>query len=331
MTTLPILDHTERDRDEMIRIRKPRPRDVSEDGSYSPSDAIPDSDLVDAVIRTAIEEDAVIDFGGRGGARPYMRFTPWWNQRGARNPMWSCISYTMKPMPGRTMLGWPNIIEPSREPSNEWGTYTPRYFSTEWVWAEVHKSTFVYLRTIEASPFTESMFKWSPDPREEDDFRTDGGRSVTDNDRDVPKGTSDIVCTECHTSPRLKSLRKNSGTVVGCSCDAARYSMDSVPYELSIHDLPDAWVVVEGRAARQLAHEVDLCIEADVYECPRCGDTFGIKETAASCSSCGYIPRQNRWQPEHIVGDPEDNTMPEGQGTLTDGGFKSSLQSGRDE
>ena len=119
------------------------------------------------------------------------------------------------------------------------------------------------------------------------------------------RGTSEIICTECHTAPRLLSLRKNSGTVVGCSCDGPRFSMDSVPYELSIHDMPDEWVVAEGRSTRQMSLEVDLCIDADVYECPRCGDTFGIDETRSSCSSCGYIPERNRWKPKSVDKEPQ--------------------------
>lgn len=169
---LPILDNSERDTDSVIRIRRPKPEDVADNGSYSPSDARPDLDLVDAVIETAIEEGAVIDFAGRIGARPYFRYTPYWNHRGALNPMWSCLSYTHKAMPGRTMLGWPNVIDPSREPANEWNTYTPRYHSTEFMWAMVRRANYVYLRTVEASPFPGDMFGWRPDPRTED---TEGG------------------------------------------------------------------------------------------------------------------------------------------------------------
>jgi len=123
--------------------------------------------------------------------------------------------------------------------------------------------------------------------------------------------TSDIVCVECETCPRLLSLHKNSGTVVGCDCDDVRHSMDSVPYELSIHDLPESWVVVEGRAAHQLALEVDLCVEADVYKCPSCGDEFGITEVRRSCESCGYIPERNRWLPEEDSDpEPDENQGP---------------------
>lgn len=171
---LPILDHTDRAPECLIRIRRPDPEDVGEDGSYSPSDARPDHALVDAVVETAIEEGAVIDFAGRMGARPYFRYTPYWNHRGAKNPMWSCISYTHKAMPGRTMLGWPNIIDPSREPANEWNTYSPRYNSTEFIWAMVRRTRGVYLRTVEASPFPGTMFKWQPDPRSADALDAEG-------------------------------------------------------------------------------------------------------------------------------------------------------------
>lgn len=58
--------------------------------------------------------------------------------------------------------------------------------------------------------------------------------------------TTDIICTECNTKPRLQSLDKNSGTCVGCDCDGAKYSMDMVPYEYTVHDLPDGWEIVDG-------------------------------------------------------------------------------------
>ena len=58
--------------------------------------------------------------------------------------------------------------------------------------------------------------------------------------------TTDIICTKCNTKPRLKSLDKNSGTCVGCDCDGAKYSMDMVPYEYTVDDLPDSWQVADG-------------------------------------------------------------------------------------
>jgi len=114
-------------------------------------------------------------------------------------------------------------------------------------------------------------------------------------DHQFKTGVSEIVCTDCLTAPRLKSLDKNDGTQTMCDCDDVKKSMDSVTYELRVQDLPDSWTVVEdGRTAKQLASEVDALIAAGEYECPDCGDEFGIDETAASCSNCGFIPEENR-------------------------------------
>lgn len=113
-------------------------------------------------------------------------------------------------------------------------------------------------------------------------------------DSTVDRGVSEIVCRDCMTAPRLKSLNKNDGTQTMCDCDDVRKSMDAVPYELRVQDLPEEWVVVEdGRTAEQLATEVDALIAAGEYECPQCGDEFGIGETTASCSNCGHIPEEN--------------------------------------
>jgi ribosomal protein S27AE len=112
-------------------------------------------------------------------------------------------------------------------------------------------------------------------------------------DKEIDRGVSEIVCVECGTAPRLKSLNKNDGTQTMCDCDDIKKSMDSVPYELRVDDLPDDWVVIEGRSARQLASEVDAMIDAGAYECPRCGSDFGLAETV-SCGDCGYVPKEAR-------------------------------------
>jgi hypothetical protein len=110
----------------------------------------------------------------------------------------------------------------------------------------------------------------------------------------IERGTSEIVCVECHTAPRLKSLNKNAGTQTECDCGDVKHSMDSVPYELGVDDLPDSWVVIDGRTPRQLATEVDALMEAGEYECPSCENDFGLGESAASCSNCGYVPEVSR-------------------------------------
>jgi hypothetical protein len=113
-------------------------------------------------------------------------------------------------------------------------------------------------------------------------------------DYEFKTGTSEIVCVECETAPRLKSLDKNDGTQLMCDCDDVRKSMDSVPYELGVSHLPDDWVVIgDGRAPKQMAREVDALWEAGEYECPGCGAETGLM-SGVSCSECGYVPEEYR-------------------------------------
>lgn len=60
---------------------------------------------------------------------------------------------------------------------------------------------------------------------------------------EVDRGVTDIECTDCGTAPRLKSLDKNRGTQLMCDCDGPGKSLDAVPYELGVPELPDAWEV----------------------------------------------------------------------------------------
>ena len=60
---------------------------------------------------------------------------------------------------------------------------------------------------------------------------------------ELDRGVTEIVCQDCGTAPRLKSLNKNRGTQTMCDCDDAGKSLDAVPYELGVPDLPDAWEV----------------------------------------------------------------------------------------
>lgn len=117
--------------------------------------------------------------------------------------------------------------------------------------------------------------------------------SLEDCDYEFKTGTSEIVCVECETAPRLKSLDKNDGTQTMCDCDDVKKSMDMVPYELAVDDLPDDWVVVDGRTPKQLATEVDATIAAGGCECPQCGDELGLSE-GVSCSECGFVPEKHR-------------------------------------
>lgn len=120
----------------------------------------PDIDTVDAVVEKAMEEDLVIHFVGRVGASPYMRYTPYTNHRGATCHIWSCISLSFRAMPNRTMLTHPTIVEPYRRASGYAEGHNVRNFTTEWVWDEVRKSRYVYLRAPWASPFDGDLFQW---------------------------------------------------------------------------------------------------------------------------------------------------------------------------
>lgn len=87
--------------------------------------------------------------------------------------------------------------------------------------------------------------------------------------------TTDIICTECNTKPRLKSLDKNGGTCVGCDCEGVKHSMDMVPYEYTVHDLPEKWVVDEGSASgcQHLGPTVETFDGSTTYEeCSNCGE-----------------------------------------------------------
>lgn len=64
-------------------------------------------------------------------------------------------------------------------------------------------------------------------------------------DFDTPERCSEIICTECHSPPRLLSLDKNAGTTVCCDCDDVKHHQDSIPYEFAVQNLPDSWVVIE--------------------------------------------------------------------------------------
>ena len=112
----------------------------------------------DTVLEKAKTEDVVIDFVGRVGARPYMKYTPYENNRGTKVNMWSCISYTFKRMPHRTLLSHPTIVDPA-----ECDDYNVRMFTDEWVWNQVRKSRGVELIPIEDSPFGSDFMEWYDD------------------------------------------------------------------------------------------------------------------------------------------------------------------------
>lgn len=93
----------------------------------------------------------------RIGACPFLRFTPYENNRGVRVHMWSCISITFKAMPERTLLSYPRIIEP-----DELDDYNVRMFTTEWVEHQIQRTreNEAELVPVEETPFGGNMMQW---------------------------------------------------------------------------------------------------------------------------------------------------------------------------
>ncbi len=97
------------------------------------------------------------------GAKPWLRPTPYPNQRGVTVRMWSCISCYPKAMPGRTMLFgrrvpvWPD----------ESDDYNVRMFTKEWVRAQLRKVTHFEIHEAEDSPYCTDWYDWNWENRGE--------------------------------------------------------------------------------------------------------------------------------------------------------------------
>lgn len=112
----------------------------------------------DEVIEKAKNEDLVVDFVGRMGARPFFRYTPYRNKRGVKCNMWTCISVFPKFMPGENghhdmVFNYPRIIEPDRE------DYPVYIFTDEWIWEKVNRCRGVKLQPVDETPFGGPLFE----------------------------------------------------------------------------------------------------------------------------------------------------------------------------
>lgn len=112
-------------------------------------------DLVDRAQKSGGDRVLLLD---RIGASPYMRFTPYENHRGVTVNMWSCVSVTAKPMPDRTLLFHPRILDPSRLDD-----YPLRMFTTPWIRQAVRHSRIVKLFDAGDTPFAGDMCRWNGD------------------------------------------------------------------------------------------------------------------------------------------------------------------------
>lgn len=117
---------------------------------------LPDSDDADRVIEKAQEGNGeyAIALSSRIGATPFLRYTPYYNNRGVKVHMWSCRSITPKAMPGRTLLlSDVNIIDP-----DEYDDYPLRMFTTEWVWHQVFRARIAEVLPVEDTPFGDANY-----------------------------------------------------------------------------------------------------------------------------------------------------------------------------
>lgn len=94
----------------------------------------------------------------RIGSAPYLRFTPYENNRGVQVNMWSCISYYFEAMPERTLLNSPHIVRPWQK--DDWEI---NQITTPWIVRQLTKTYRgrIEVVPVEDSPFAGEILKWS--------------------------------------------------------------------------------------------------------------------------------------------------------------------------
>lgn len=103
------------------------------------------------IVSLAKEDDLAIRLD-RFGAVPYLYHTPYNNNRGVTISMWSCLSFTFRPMPGKALLNHPTIVKPERE-----GWDDVRILTDEWVINKLTKSRQVETIPVDESPFANKV------------------------------------------------------------------------------------------------------------------------------------------------------------------------------
>lgn len=121
-------------------------------------DESPDYEAVDQAVEKVANADGDLCIALKNiGATPWLRPTPYPNNRGVMVRMWSCISVYPKAMPGKTMLFgrrspvWPDELD----------DYNVRMITKEWVRAELRKATHFEVHAAEESPFCTDWYDWN--------------------------------------------------------------------------------------------------------------------------------------------------------------------------
>lgn len=100
-----------------------------------------------SIVQEAKDDDLAIRLD-RMGATPWLAYTPYTNNKGVTVHMWSCISYTFRQMPERTLLVHPTIIQPE-----EYDDWEIRMITDEWAIHQCQHSRIVETQPVDESPF----------------------------------------------------------------------------------------------------------------------------------------------------------------------------------
>lgn len=117
-----------------------------------------DYKIVDEAVETVADAEGDLCIAMKNvGATPWFRPTPYPNNDGVRVFMWSCISAYPKAVPGKTMLfGRRTPIWPDEE-----NGYNVNIFTTEWVRANLRKTTHFEIHEAEDSPYQTDWYNWN--------------------------------------------------------------------------------------------------------------------------------------------------------------------------
>jgi len=106
-----------------------------------------DHDTAREIVAEAKDKGLAIQLDRMGG-KPYLYYTPYVNHSGVKVQMWSCISYSFRAMPDKTLLVQPTIVEPEQHDS-----WKVNQLSDEWVVHILTKSRQAETLPKEESPF----------------------------------------------------------------------------------------------------------------------------------------------------------------------------------
>jgi hypothetical protein len=108
-------------------------------------------------IVSRVEETREVIGLKRIGAMPYLRYTPYENNRGATVGLWSCISVSFDAMPGKTLLSSAHIVRPW-----ELDDWEVNQIHSPWVVNQLTKTRRgrISIEPAEETPFAGEILRW---------------------------------------------------------------------------------------------------------------------------------------------------------------------------